>query len=98
MSRIAQRVCSPILKRDLLQFYSAQHGASAQITAAARKSIDEADAHIAERCRALGIPPEFRPTLSLCWFGRGENAVAGRRAELRRVAQTGVGIVWPLML
>ena len=48
----------------------------------------EAGARIAERCRELDIPPEFAPGLHVGWYGRGENAAARRRAELRKVAQT----------
>lgn len=43
---------------------------------------------IAERCKALGIPKDFAPGVGLVWHGRGESALAGRRAELRRVAKT----------
>src|SRR5262249_34519806 len=48
----------------------------------------EADAAIAALCRERGIPEDFRPCLRLGWRGRGENAYADRRAELRRGAQT----------
>jgi hypothetical protein len=54
----------------------------------AEKMVAEADAEIAKRCRDLGIRPEFRPGLGLAWYGRGENAEAARRTELRKVAQT----------
>lgn len=42
---------------------------------------------IAERCKELGIPKTFAPSLSLNWNGRGENALVSRRVELRRVAK-----------
>ena len=62
-----------------------------------RKAAEEAQAAvaaaqelIAERCKALGIPAQFAPFLSIEWHGRGENAIANRRTELRRVAKTRV--------
>jgi hypothetical protein len=36
----------------------------------------------------MGIPERFRPYGQVLWHGRGENATAERRAELRRVGQT----------
>jgi hypothetical protein len=41
---------------------------------------------VAQRCRERGIPREFAPRLSLEWYGRGQNALASRRTELRRAA------------
>lgn len=62
-----------------------------------RKAVVEAQAvvavaqdTIAERCKVLGIPPQFAPRLGLEWHGRGENAINTRRTELRRVAKTRV--------
>lgn len=57
-----------------------------QATAAAQAAQEV----IADRCKALGIPPQFAPHLSIDWHGRGENAIANRRVELRRVAKTRV--------
>ena len=45
---------------------------------------------IAERCKELGTPRTFAPDISLNWHGRGENAFAGRRVELRRVAKASI--------
>ena len=42
---------------------------------------------IAERCKTLGIPPEFAPGVNVYWHGRGQNAVQARQAELRRAAK-----------
>ena len=53
----------------------------------ARKVALEAQAKIAERCVELGIPKSFGPSLHVSWQERGENALAQRRAELRRVAK-----------
>jgi len=60
----------------------------AEVTAAADQAVADADAEIARRCQALGIPEAFRPSLHLGWYNRGESADAQRRAELRRVAVT----------
>ena len=57
-------------------------------TEAAQAAVEEAKVAIAGRCQELGIPPEFAPSLSMGWYGRGQNAVKDRRAELRRVAKT----------
>jgi len=57
---------------------------------AAKEAIDAAQKEISARCRELGIPPEFAPGVSFGWYGRGQNAVAGRRAELRRMAKSRV--------
>ena len=55
---------------------------------AAKLAVQEADERIAKECERLGIPRKFRPGLSMVWYGRGENATAMRRAELRKVAET----------
>ncbi|HEY6206242.1 MAG TPA: hypothetical protein VIW21_08765 [Chthoniobacterales bacterium] len=57
-----------------------------QSTKAAEKVVAEANGKIAARCKELGIPAEFAPSLSFGWMERGQNSVAGRRAELRRMA------------
>lgn len=56
------------------------------ITAVANRALQEADAQLAAICQAQGIPEKFRPSLHLSWYGRGENATAERRAELRKLA------------
>lgn len=60
----------------------------AEITKGAAEAVADADQQVAALCRARGIPEDFRPSLSVTWYGRGRNAVAGRRVELRKVAQT----------
>ena len=52
--------------------------------------VQASQAAIAKRCKELGIPASFAPTISASWQGRGENMLASRRAELRRVAQTSI--------
>lgn len=55
------------------------------------KEVIEASQEIIEkRCEELGIPKTFAPRLDLVWSDRGENALAMRRAELRRVAKTSI--------
>lgn len=56
-------------------------------TQEAKAAVDKAAAEIAARCEQLGIPREFAPTVSFAWYGRGENAVRERQAELRRAAK-----------
>ena len=54
----------------------------------AEQAVAEAKVVIAQRCRELGIPPEFAPNIDVAWYRRGENAASQRRTELRRVAKT----------
>ena len=43
---------------------------------------------IAARCRELGIPSQFSPTMKLYWTHRGyDNLVEERRRELRGIAE-----------
>ena len=58
-----------------------------EATRTAQLAAEQAKEAIAARCRELGIPPEFAPSVSFGWYGRGQNAVADRRAELRRAAR-----------
>lgn len=55
--------------------------------AEAEKVVADAERIIAERAATLGIPKEFAPSINLHWYGRGENAVAKRRTELRMAAK-----------
>jgi hypothetical protein len=60
-------------------------------TQAAEREVAKAKAQIAARCRELGIPERFAPSLNVHWLHRGyDNAVDKRKAELRRMAQTHV--------
>jgi len=72
----------------LSAIYRVDDAAWADVTAAAKAAAVEADREVAKRCEALGIPPEFRPSLSLAWYGRGQNAMAERRQELRATARS----------
>jgi hypothetical protein len=59
-----------------------------QATKVAEREVEKAQRLLAARCRELGIPEHFAPSLDLHWFSRGENAVKGRRQELRKMAET----------
>jgi hypothetical protein len=61
-----------------------------RVMAEAEKAVEGAKVVIAVRCKELGIPVEFAPSLTLYWHGRGQNAVSERRAELRRAAKSKV--------
>lgn len=54
----------------------------------ARKAVIKAQDEISQRCEQLGIPKEFAPGLEFGWHGRGHNAVASRRQELRQAAKS----------
>ena len=55
---------------------------------AADAVVEDAKERLQERCEELGIPDRFAPRIHLSWHGRGENMLAGRRAELRTVVRT----------
>jgi hypothetical protein len=56
---------------------------------AADKEVRRAQALVAARCRELGIPERFAPSLHLSWNHRGYgNTLEPRNKELRRMAQT----------
>jgi hypothetical protein len=86
---VAQRESEQLagVEEQLAARYRADHKLWADITAEAEDAVNKADAQIAKICREHGIPEEFRPSLHLNWYGRGENAEKDRRAELRKVAQ-----------
>ncbi len=67
--------------------FSAEDELWADVTRAAQVEIAKADAEIARRCEAIGLPTAFRPQLQLSWRGRGVNADPSRRAELRQLAR-----------
>jgi len=74
-------------ERQIAARYPENHPAWADLAAHARHEVEKVDAQVAEICRRMGIPPEFRPEIRMAWFGRGENALRERREELRRVAK-----------
>jgi len=61
----------------------------AEAAKAAQGEVDKAQRRVAARCRDLGIPEKFAPSLNLTWRNRGwDNALKERRDELRRVAKS----------
>jgi hypothetical protein len=55
----------------------------------ANREVAKAQERVTARCRELGIPRQFSPSLSLHWNHRGyHNSVKERREELRKVAVT----------
>lgn len=76
-------------ERQMAQDYSYDDDATwSAAVEAAEAEVRAAKAKIADRCVELGIPKEFAPRLTVGWYGRGQNATAQRRTELRRVAAT----------
>jgi hypothetical protein len=63
----------------------------AQAEKIAEAAVAKAKEQIKARCREIGIPDRFAPDLHLYWSARGYgNAVAKRRAELRKMAVTAI--------
>jgi hypothetical protein len=61
----------------------------ARAAEAAQREVKKAQAAVAARCRELGIPERFAPTLDLIWSHRGfDNSIDKRKVEMRRMAQT----------
>jgi hypothetical protein len=61
----------------------------AEAAKAAQAEVDKAQRRVAARCRELGIPEKFAPSLGLTWRNRGfDNALKERRDELRCVAKS----------
>jgi hypothetical protein len=77
-------------ERQLATIYSFDDDAVwKQAMAEAAAAARDAQKIVEERCKRLGIPREFAPEISgPDWYSRGENAVAERRGELRKVAYT----------
>jgi Tfp pilus assembly protein PilX len=80
-------------EEQLAKKYRVDDEAWSDLTAAANAAVRKADGQLAKRCEEMHIPPEFRPKLYVNWSQRGENALADRRAELRRVLKTKVEAV-----
>lgn len=59
----------------------------------AEKAVEEGNKVVAARCKELGIPKEFAPSIAMAWFERGQNMVAARRTELRRMAKTRIAAI-----
>jgi hypothetical protein len=56
--------------------------------------VKKAQAQIAERCRELGIPERFAPSVRLNWSARGYgNTIEKRRGELRTMAKARIAAI-----
>jgi hypothetical protein len=86
---VAQREAELLadVEEQLSARYKSTHEAWKDVTEQAEKAVKAADQEIARICREIGVPENFRPELNLQWWSRGENAEAGRRAELRALAK-----------
>jgi hypothetical protein len=74
---------------DLARRYRFDHKPEwAEAYGAAQEIISKLNEKIREDLEAAGIPVEFAPSAGIDWSSRGENAIAQRRAELRRVLVT----------
>jgi hypothetical protein len=61
---------------------------------AVEKDVQRAQKQIGARCRELGIPDQFAPTINMHWHARGYgNILAERRKELRRMAETQIAAI-----
>lgn len=76
------------VEANLAARFKANNELWAAVTIEAQKAVDVADREIMRICREIGVPEEFRPSLVLSWYSRGENADRERRAELRKAAST----------
>lgn len=61
--------------------------------AVAEAAVGEANEKIAARCRELGIPDEFAPSLAFGWRGQNQQQSAERRELLRRAAKSRIAAV-----
>jgi hypothetical protein len=60
----------------------------------AEREVQKAQKQVAARCRELGIPDRFAPSLSLGWRHRGYgNLLKQRREELRTMAKTRIAAI-----
>ena len=74
------------VERQLATIFRADDERWAAIMEQADAVSQEADAKVQAILDAAGVPKQFRPTYRAYWSGRGENALAERRNELRRAA------------
>jgi hypothetical protein len=71
---------------DDATWQEAMNAASAEVARAQQK--------VAKRCRELGIPDRFAPSLRLQWAHRGyDNQVESRRRELRDIAKSKIAAI-----
>jgi hypothetical protein len=61
----------------------------AEAKKAAEREVNKAQKIVAARCRELGIPEQFAPSLGLYWNHRGyDNSIDKRKKELRVMAKS----------
>jgi hypothetical protein len=81
-------------EQQLASIYSFDNNETwAAAAKAAQAAAARADSEIKAECQKLGIPARFAPGMSCLWYGRGENASAQRRVELRKVATTRIAAI-----
>ncbi|CAN5874129.1 hypothetical protein BH23ACT5_BH23ACT5_09940 [soil metagenome] len=59
----------------------------ADINRQAAHAVAAADRQIADICESWGVAEHLRPSIRLSWSNRGEQMLASRRAELRKLAK-----------
>lgn len=57
-----------------------------RVMATAKEAVGRAQEEIAARCRELGIPAPFQPTISIMW-SQQRAAIGAERAKMRQVAR-----------
>lgn len=85
IARAAEQLAD--MEHQLSALYRFDDRAWKDVTDAAAEAIRAADAEVAKRCRARGIPEAFRPSIHLRWDERGETRIKDRRDELRRLGK-----------
>ena len=81
-------------ENQLGSIYSFDNDATwAEAVRIAKLEVEKANAKIAARSAALGIPKNFAPSVHFYWSGRGDSGVKERRNELRRMAQTRIAAI-----
>ena len=59
----------------------------------AEKVARESQARVHARCRELGIPDKFAPSVNLSWWRSGQNALKDLRADMRREAKIRIAVL-----
>lgn len=84
-------VCLADFEHKLSATYAWDHDETwKRATEVAMAEVAKAQEVISARCAELGIPKTFAPMLGISWHNRGENAMAARRTELRRLAKVSI--------
>jgi polyhydroxyalkanoate synthesis regulator phasin len=75
------------VEEQLSAIYDEKDTAWQELADQAAAKVEEFNEQIAKVCDERGIPRRFRPMLMTSWYGRGENGIKERRAELRKLAE-----------